>query len=121
MAPVNNTRPAILGALECGDMTRDELAIELGILVPTIQYNLHRMRLNGELHIVGWIPPAKQGGRSAIYRSGPGRNVPMTRQTKAQRAASQAAWGRRKRMTERIKRHQGNPFGAVMAQLSAHL
>lgn len=117
MAPVNTTRPGILSALANGDMTRDELAEELRARIPTVQYNLRILLESGQIHIVEWLPPIRQGLRSPVYRIGAGKSKKMTRRSKEEIMASQLEWQRRKRMQLRIASAQGNPFAVVMAQI----
>lgn len=121
MAPVNNTRPAILAALANGDMTLVELMEELGAVATTVQHNLRRLLAADEIHICGWGLPKKQGLRHPIYRLGSGRNRPMGRQTLKERNASQLAWKHRKDMWDSMASQMDNPFRSLIAQMGARL
>lgn len=118
MAPVNNTRPAILAALTNGDMTLAELCEELEAVESTVQYNLRHLLESGQIHICGWGLPRRQGLRHPIYRLGEGRNRSMGRQTLKERNARQFRSKRRRIMLDSMAEQRGNPFASLIAQVA---
>lgn len=118
MAPVNLTRPAILAALENGDMSLSELAEELDAVVSTVQYNLRRLLEADEIHICAWGRPKRQGLRHPFYRLGSGKNRAMGRQTLKERNARQCLCQRRKKARDAMASQMDNPFRALIVQVA---
>jgi len=121
MAPVNNTRPAILAALANGDMSLAELAEELEAVASTVQYNLRRLLEADEIHICGWGLPKRQGLRHPFYRLGSGKNRAMGRQTLKERTARQYLCYRRKRALDAMASQMDNPFRSLIVQMGGRL
>lgn len=119
MPKANLTRPAILKALETGDMTRRDLSDSLELSPATIQPNLRAMLDRKEIHICGWQPPKGKGARAPIYRIGHGRNANWAVQTRDERNAKKRGWAKARAMRNRIAAHAGNPFSSLIAQVSA--
>lgn len=126
-APQNKSGPKIIKALEeRGDLSSRELIEICQIDRNTAIAALKRLRVERKIHIVDWVPPAKQGCPMAVYRVGYGINVVRPTQTKPERREYKRIWQNNRRASDRSREKlelaaitdTPNPFRVLMAQVA---
>lgn len=127
-APQNKSGPKIIKALdERGDLSSRELIEICQLDRNTAIAALKRLRVERKIHIVDWIPPAKQGRPMAVYRVGYGINVVRPTQTTPERREYKRIWQNNRRALDKSRERlelaarsdNPNPFRVLMAQVAA--
>lgn len=127
-APQNKSGPKIIQALtEKGDLSSREIIDMCELDRNTATQALRRLKLERKIHIVEWIPPARQGRPMAVYRLGYGINVTRPTQTKPERREYKRIWQNNRRASDKtqiklaaaVVSDSANPFRVLMAQVGA--
>lgn len=80
---MQTTREFVMEILKGADLTVAEAAEEMGMHRNTVDYHLRRAHDEGRAHICDWKRQiGVQGDWGAVYRFGPGVDVPAPKRTK---------------------------------------